>query len=63
MVLCKGEDGETFHELARISIVNYDGLIILDKFVKPSYHISNYFIEFFNFETYIIFLHYFKLII
>jgi hypothetical protein len=35
MVLCKNEDGEIFHEVARISIVNYFNDIIFDEFVKP----------------------------
>ena len=35
MVLCKNEDGEIFHEVAIISIVNYFNDIIFDEFVKP----------------------------
>jgi len=30
MVLCKNDEGEIFHEIARISIVDYDGKILLD---------------------------------
>jgi RNA exonuclease 4 len=30
------------HELARISIVNYNGHVLMDKFVKPKRKIVNY---------------------
>lgn len=40
MVLCKNEDGEFFHELARVSIVDYENYVIIDQFVKPTYPIG-----------------------
>ena len=44
MVLCRGEYGEFFHEIARISIVNYDGIVLFDKYVKPQYEIGKIYI-------------------
>lgn len=40
MVLCETENGNR-HEIARISIVNYNGNIIKDYYVKPNYKIGN----------------------
>jgi hypothetical protein len=42
MVLCKNEDGEIFHELARISIVDYNNQVLLDEYVKPTLKIGNF---------------------
>ena len=30
------------HELGRVCIVNYNGHILYDEFVRPKYHITNY---------------------
>ena len=42
--MCEGpkNDKTPRHELARISIVNYNGHVILDTFVKPERRVVNF---------------------
>ncbi len=42
MVLCADKYGGNRHELARLSIVNYNGHSLFDEFIKPKSHISKF---------------------
>jgi len=42
MVMCKNSLGEIFHEVARISIVNYENKVVIDLFIKPENPIYDY---------------------
>lgn len=41
MVMCT-KNGIQTHELARVSIVNYNGHILMDQYVRPVKKITNY---------------------
>ena len=42
MVLCEDFEKGQKHMLARVSIVNYNGHILMDKYVNPNRKIINY---------------------
>ena len=43
MVMCERyPNGPQHHELARVSIVNYNGHVLLDQYVRPTMRIVNY---------------------
>lgn len=41
MVMCETPQGQK-HQIARVSIVNYNGYTLYDKYVKPSYKIGKF---------------------
>ena len=42
MIACKDSSGNTIKEIARLSIVNYNGHVLFDEYFKPRNKVINY---------------------